>query len=73
MNIPNTFVGEFPADMVFHFFDSLAKNLGATIKVESAGENSHHIIEIIFKCFAKVLGLATDVISDQVVSTKGVI
>jgi imidazoleglycerol-phosphate dehydratase/histidinol-phosphatase len=66
-------VGELPTDMVFHFFNSIATSMGATLKVSATGTNSHHIIEIIFKCFARVLGAATEIVSDQVVSTKGVI
>jgi imidazoleglycerol-phosphate dehydratase/histidinol-phosphatase len=71
VNFPQDKVGEFPSDMVKHFFDSIAKSLGATINIQATGENTHHIIEIIFKCFAKVLKESTKIVSDQLPSTKG--
>jgi histidinol-phosphate aminotransferase/imidazoleglycerol-phosphate dehydratase/histidinol-phosphatase len=70
--IPQAKVGAFPSDMVFHFFDSIAKNLNATLNISVEGENSHHIIEVIFKCFAKTLKDAIKITSDQLMSTKGV-
>jgi histidinol-phosphate aminotransferase/imidazoleglycerol-phosphate dehydratase/histidinol-phosphatase len=71
--LPKDRVGMFPSDLVKHFFDAIAKNLGATLNISVTGENTHHMIEIIFKCFAKVLKSAIAITSNQLMSTKGVI
>ena len=44
-----------------HFFQSLAQNAGMTLHLENLyGENNHHIIESVFKAFAKALRMATE-------------
>ena len=48
-------VGDFPTEMVKHFFYSLAMNAKATLQVEVAGDNDHHKIEACFKGFARCL------------------
>ncbi|MDZ7716947.1 MAG: imidazoleglycerol-phosphate dehydratase HisB [Balneolaceae bacterium] len=48
-------VGDFPTEMVKHFFYSLAMNAKATLQVEVSGENDHHKIEACFKGFARCL------------------
>lgn len=49
------YVGDFPTEMLEHFFYSLAMNARATLHVSADGKNEHHIIEAIFKGFAKAL------------------
>ena len=46
---PTDHVGEFPAEMCPHVFESLAQTLGAAIQIEVEGENTHHMIEASFK------------------------
>lgn len=68
------YVGDFPTEMVKHFFYSLAMNLKATIHVSFAGENDHHKIEACFKGFARTLKMAIEQngrISNLVPSSKG--
>lgn len=48
-------VGDFPTDMVEHFFYSLAMNLKATLHVTVKGKNDHHKIEACFKALARCL------------------
>lgn len=48
-------VGDFPTEMVEHFFHSLAMNLNATLHVSVEGNNNHHKIEACFKSFAHCL------------------
>ncbi len=48
-------VGDFPTEMVEHFFYSLAMNLDATLHVSVEGKNDHHQIEACFKSFAHCL------------------
>ncbi len=68
------YVGDFPTEMVKHFFYSLAMNLKATIHVSFAGENDHHKIEACFKGFARALKMAIEQngrIENLVPSSKG--
>lgn len=65
-------IGEFPVEMVEHFFLSLADQLEAAIHLKVTGNNAHHMVEGLFKAFAKALNQAiskTD--SNNVPSTKG--
>lgn len=48
-------VGDFPTEMVEHFFYSLAMNLKATLHITVDGKNDHHKIEACFKSFAHCL------------------
>ncbi len=58
-----------------HFFESLAQNAGMTLHCDNLrGENNHHIIESVFKAFAKALRMATEQDNralNQLPSTKG--
>lgn len=68
------FVGDFPTEMVKHFFYSLAMNLKATIHVSFSGDNDHHKIEACFKGFARALKAAVEQnerIKNQIPSSKG--
>lgn len=51
-------VGDFPTEMVEHFFYSLAINLKATLHISVEGQNDHHKIEGCFKGFARCLRAA---------------
>ncbi len=67
-------VGGFDTEMVREFFYAVSYSAGMNLHIRLlAGENNHHIIEGIFKAFAKALDMAVDFdprISD-VLSTKG--
>ncbi|MTI70595.1 MAG: imidazoleglycerol-phosphate dehydratase HisB [Firmicutes bacterium] len=69
-------VGEFDTELVEEFFRAFINNSGITlhIKMIEAG-NTHHMIESIFKGFARALDEATliDKRIDGVMSTKGVL
>jgi len=44
-----------------HFFHSLAQNAGMTLHCETLyGENNHHIIESVFKAFARAIKMAVE-------------
>lgn len=51
-------IGDFPTEMVEHFFYSLAINLKATLHISVDGKNDHHKIEGCFKGFARCLRAA---------------
>ena len=71
---PRTQVGELSTEMVEHFFRSLTEALGATLHVNAEGENTHHMVEGIFKAVARTLGLAVGQSRERgVPSTKGVL
>lgn len=67
-------VGYFDTEMVKEFFYAVSYAAGMNLHIKQmAGSNNHHIIEAIFKAFAKALDEATMVdprITD-VLSTKG--
>lgn len=57
------------------FFHALAQSAGITLHVENLyGDNNHHMIESVFKAFAKALRMAVEIdprAADQLPSTKG--
>lgn len=67
-------VGEFDTEMVREFFYAISYSCGMNLHIRQlAGQNNHHIIEAIFKSFAKALDEATgyDPKIKDVLSTKG--
>ena len=67
-------IGEFDADLTPHFFRSLATQSGMTLHVRLlAGSDAHHIVEAVFKAFARALSQACEHHGrgDAVPSTKG--
>jgi imidazoleglycerol-phosphate dehydratase / histidinol-phosphatase len=58
VDLKREYVGDFPTEMLEHFFHTLAMNLRATVHVRADGKNEHHVIEAIFKGFAKALRFA---------------
>ena len=55
VTLKREYIGDFPIEMLEHFFYSLAMNAKATLHVKADGKNEHHIVEAIFKGFAKAL------------------
>ena len=73
-DVPAVMVGSFDATLAKEFFIAFAANAGVTLHIrELAGENTHHVIEGMFKAFAKALDMATtqDPRITDVLSTKG--
>lgn len=67
-------VGYFDTEMVREFFYAVSYSAGMNLHIRQlAGENNHHIIEGMFKAFAKALDEATmpDSRITDVLSTKG--
>lgn len=70
------YVGDFPTEMLEHFYYSLAMNLKATLHVTCTGNNDHHKIEACFKGFARSLKTAIEQngrIKNKIPSSKGVL
>lgn len=71
---PNDIVGGFDTSLVREFFYAVSYSAGMNIHIKMlSGENSHHMIEAIFKAFAKALdeAVAYDPRIKDVLSTKG--
>ena len=66
-------IGDFPVEMVEHFFYSLADSMEAAIHLQVSGDNAHHQVEGLFKAFAKALQQAISITGDSLPSTKGVL
>ena len=67
------YVGDFPTEMTRHFFNSFCQGAGCNLHVSAQGENTHHIIEAIFKSFARCLRDAVKFTGGGVPSSKGAI
>ena len=69
-------VGEFETQLVHEFFRAFTVNGGVTMHVNASyGDNSHHVIEAIFKAWARAMRQACEIEPgvDAVPSTKGVL
>lgn len=77
VQLPAARVGDFDTELVKEFLLAFSRQLGLTLHVKQfAGENTHHIIEAIYKGFARALAKACAIdekFADEIPSTKGVI
>ena len=77
VEIPTEKVGTFDTELVKEFMMAFSRELGLTLHfVMMAGENSHHIIEAIYKALARALGQAVKIdeeYKDEIPSTKGML
>ena len=66
-------IGQFPTDLVQHFFESLAIHAKITVHAKVEGRNDHHKAEALFKAFGRALrgALLLDPLRTDVPSTKG--
>lgn len=73
--IPAERVGDFDAELVKEFVSAFSRALGVSIHLRRlAGENSHHIIEGVFKALARALSQAVAAdgrFEGEIPSTKG--
>ena len=73
---PSPMTGDFDNQLVREFFYSVSYAAGMNLHFKMlSGSNSHHMIEAMFKAFAKALDIAisTDPRIEDVLSTKGVL
>ncbi len=77
VQIPAMKVGDFDTELVKEFFYGFVRHAAANVHIKQlAGENSHHIIEGVFKSFGKALGSACAVdpkLGEEILSTKGML
>jgi imidazoleglycerol-phosphate dehydratase len=72
--LPKVQVGNFELELVEEFFTAFCNHAGANVHVNLAyGDNLHHIVEAVFKAFARALDEATqfDPRVEGVLSSKG--
>ena len=71
---PREMVGELPTELVAHFFRSLGDALAATLQMSVKGDNTHHMVETLFKGFGRALRPAiARGTGSEIPSTKGVL
>ncbi|MCQ2405936.1 MAG: imidazoleglycerol-phosphate dehydratase HisB [Oscillospiraceae bacterium] len=75
--IPTEKVGDMDTELVKEFFLAFTREARITLHIkELAGENSHHIIECIFKAFGRALSFASAInplAQGKIPSSKGVL
>lgn len=66
-------IGQFPTDLVQHFFESVAVHGRITLHAKMEGRNDHHKAEALFKALARALrtAVALDPRRTDIASTKG--
>lgn len=68
------YVGLFDTELVEEFFEAFAREARVTLHFKKLrGKNTHHIIEAVFKSFARALKTASVVTGDKIPSSKGVL
>jgi imidazoleglycerol-phosphate dehydratase/histidinol-phosphatase len=69
-------IGDVPTEMFYHFFKSFTDTAKCNLNVKAEGKNEHHIIEAVFKGFAKSIKMAVlrnENEIDSIPSTKGLL
>ena len=75
VSAPTMFVRDFNLALVKEFFRAFSNSVGANVHVKVPyGEEPHHVVEAVFKCFGRALDAACQIeprAADQLPSTKG--
>ncbi|MBR9922051.1 MAG: bifunctional histidinol-phosphatase/imidazoleglycerol-phosphate dehydratase HisB [Bacteroidetes bacterium] len=68
-------IGDVPAEMFFHFFKSFSDEARCNLNIQASAANEHHLIESVFKAFARSIGMAIrrKAGSETVPTTKGML
>ena len=72
-SFPRQQVGELSTEMVPHFFRSLSDAMGCSLHIHVRGENTHHMVEAVFKAVGRSLRQAIAVSGSELPSTKGIL
>lgn len=77
VKMPQKRVGDFDTELVEEFFYAFVRHANLTLHIKKLdGINTHHIIEGIFKSFARTMAQAVKIneeFKDEIPSTKGVL
>ena len=75
--MPAAKVGDFDTELDKEFFEAFVRTAGVTLHIRLlAGENTHHVIECVFKSFARTMRKACAIDpenADEIPSTKGLL
>ena len=75
IDFPRARVGDFDVDLFGEFFRGFVNHAQCTLHIDNLrGRNAHHIIETVFKAFARALRMAVERdprMGDELPSTKG--
>jgi len=75
VNFPRSQVGGFDVDLFSEFFQGFVNHSRCTLHIDCLkGDNSHHIIETVFKAFGRALRIAVEIdprMKNQLPTTKG--
>jgi len=75
--LPMPILGQYETEMTKEFFKAVSDQSLMTLHIyENYGENTHHIIEAMFKSFARALKQAVfidEMNKDEIISSKGVL
>jgi len=72
-DFPRDMVGGMSTEMVSHFFASLSQSLRCALHLKVSGENTHHMVEGLFKGVGRALRPALARQGTDLPSTKGVL
>lgn len=77
VDLPSPRVGSFDTELVKEFWLAFVRNCPASLHIrQAAGENTHHIIEAVFKGMGRALKMAVAIDEkhkDEIPSTKGIL
>lgn len=75
VELKREYVGDTPTEMFPHFFKSFAQGAKCNLYISARGENTHHVVEAVFKAFARSLrmAIARKEFDYSLPSTKGVL
>ena len=67
-------IGDYDTQLTVEFMRALATNAGITLHLKTMyGENDHHKTEALYKACGKCIGDALRIVSDDIMSSKGVL
>lgn len=67
-------IGDYDTQLTVEFMRAFATNAGITLHLKTMyGENDHHKTEALYKACGRCVGDALSVVSDEIMSTKGVL
>jgi imidazoleglycerol-phosphate dehydratase/histidinol-phosphatase len=65
-------IGNIATELFFHFFKSFSDQAKCNLNIRASADNEHHLIESIFKAFAKAIKVAKERgLNTDIPSTKG--
>lgn len=73
VTLEREYVGDFPTEMARHFFASFCQACKCNLHVRATRGNTHHVLEAVFKAFARTLRTAIQQTGTALPSSKGIL